>query len=563
MSLTQNRNSNLDVPVIDVSPNIKAAIYARKSILNDNNSIESQISIAKSKIFEKNLILHEIYKDEISSTEFSYDKRSGFTKLLNDAETGLFKTVVVFRRDRLARNVYEFKQIQRIFAKHGVEVIYSNDGEYQNKGSNNCDFVENIIIAMDELEATLIKKRTSAGIIKKRERGEYSSGGKCALFGYGRKIEEPPNSNNKEKQCDIKKNTIYFPVEPQATYVKEIFKRYINLGKEIHYEVYTRNQLLEEIEKLANDMSLKEDPPVYIPTYDIEYIRKHLNDIIENPVYAGYIFKASDAELKDIVVKDSNDEFTVDETKLILCTNVKPILLDRETWDDAVLNRMLTYKARTKTTETYLFKGFLSCSECKKNITLRRDQKADRNKFVCSCGHINILASNLTDKVIEKVISDIFTEDKIKSYMKTKRQLIRDDIKGYTKKLNEIKANQTRDILHLAESISTNSSTKLRNFENELKIINENIEKEDILKSNKVMNQNNLSKLNRSTKYISKIRQLALQNDMKQFFIDNIDKVQNLLSNMIEKVIISAEEPNKEEFEYRIEYGKKYSDRLY
>lgn len=563
MSLTQNRNSNLDVPAIDVSPKLKAAIYARKSILNDNNSIESQISIAKSKVCENNLILHEIYKDEISSTGFSYDKRPGFTKLLNDAEIGLFKTLVVFRRDRLARNVYEFKQIQRILAKHGVKVIYSNDGEYQNKGSNNCDFVENIIIAMDELEATLIKKRTSAGIIKKRERGEYSSGGKCALFGYGRKIEEPPNSNNNEEQCDIKRNTIYFPVEPQATYIKEIFKRYINLGNEIGYEVYTRNQLLEEIEKLANDMSLKEDPPVYIPTYDIEYIRKNLNAIIENPVYAGYIFKASKSKFQDIVFKDSNDKFTVDENQLILCTNVKPILLERETWDDAVKIRRSMFKPKPKIIETYLFKGLLSCSKCEKNITLRRDQNAAHNKFICSCGYINILASNLTAKVIEKVISDIFTQDKINSYMKIKRQLIKGGIKDDNQQLNQIKTNQTRDILHLAESIVTNSSKKLRHYENELKTINDYIEKEDILKSNKVMKQNNLSKLNHSTKYISKIKELALQNDMKEFFIDNIDKVQNLLSNMIEKVIISAEVPCKEEFECQIDYGKKYSDRLY
>ena len=89
-----------------------AAIYARISGKGNSNSIATQIELAKDLLFEKKLVLYEVYTDEESATKLPFHERPGFKKLLADARLGNFKTVIAFRRDRLARNFEDFKEIK-------------------------------------------------------------------------------------------------------------------------------------------------------------------------------------------------------------------------------------------------------------------------------------------------------------------------------------------------------------------------------------------------------------------------------------------------------------------
>ena len=120
---SKNKTSDNYTP----APHEYAAIYARKSTKLENNSIPSQIEIAKRKIEENNLFLYDIYYDEESATKYHPLHRQGFKKLLYDAEMNKFKTVIVYRRDRLARRVENLLEIKQKFKELGIKIIYSND----------------------------------------------------------------------------------------------------------------------------------------------------------------------------------------------------------------------------------------------------------------------------------------------------------------------------------------------------------------------------------------------------------------------------------------------------
>lgn len=56
-------------------------------------------------------------------------------ELIRLIQEGKVKTVIGYKRDRFARNFYEFVDITKIFIKHDVEVIYtaSNEPPFRNK----------------------------------------------------------------------------------------------------------------------------------------------------------------------------------------------------------------------------------------------------------------------------------------------------------------------------------------------------------------------------------------------------------------------------------------------
>jgi DNA invertase Pin-like site-specific DNA recombinase len=111
-------------------PEEYAAIYARKSTKLENNSLKSQASLAREEIKKRNLFVYDVYEDEESATKYHPMHRPEFKRLLYDAMNGKFKTLVVFRRDRLARKVEDLIDIKNFFKKHGRKIIYSNYGEY-------------------------------------------------------------------------------------------------------------------------------------------------------------------------------------------------------------------------------------------------------------------------------------------------------------------------------------------------------------------------------------------------------------------------------------------------
>ena len=68
--------------------------------------------VAKDYLKEKNLLIYNVYTDFDSAKKLSPTKRKGLSKLLADAKAGCFKTVIIYRLDRLVRRYKDWLEIK-------------------------------------------------------------------------------------------------------------------------------------------------------------------------------------------------------------------------------------------------------------------------------------------------------------------------------------------------------------------------------------------------------------------------------------------------------------------
>lgn len=174
-------------------PEKYAAIYARKSIKNQNDSLLAQKQLGMRALEKNELLLYRVYEDEASGRRLPSFKRKGFGELISDARTGYFKTVVTYRHDRLSRDADDWLLIKNEFKRLGIKVIFTDVTEIVPTNTPISNFVENLMITIAELEPNQILKRTMLGIRTKREDGIYNPAGKNkdGLFGYIRISEDP------------------------------------------------------------------------------------------------------------------------------------------------------------------------------------------------------------------------------------------------------------------------------------------------------------------------------------------------------------------------------------
>ena len=72
---------------------------------------------------------------DVSATKLKMNQRPKLVELIKLIQEGKVGKLIVYKRDRLARNFYEFVDLTKIFIKHNVEVVYtaSNEPPFKNK----------------------------------------------------------------------------------------------------------------------------------------------------------------------------------------------------------------------------------------------------------------------------------------------------------------------------------------------------------------------------------------------------------------------------------------------
>ena len=101
-------------------------IYPRKSVYRDNSdSVKVQIQLCKDYagiVYKDKEITFKIYdKDEGFSGKNT--NRPGFQELMADVRAGLLQAVMVYKLDRISRNVQEFSYMYEIFNQYHVSFI--------------------------------------------------------------------------------------------------------------------------------------------------------------------------------------------------------------------------------------------------------------------------------------------------------------------------------------------------------------------------------------------------------------------------------------------------------
>lgn len=138
----------------------KVVVYARVS--SDQQSLEMQLEAAKP-------YLKDYHPDEViylndpgvSATKRKIEERPKLKELLEMIKEGLVDTLIVYQRDRLARNFYEYLEIILLIYTYKVNVIFTATGHLPfNHDLENGIFSEGVFGMMSQIEGMNIVNRT-------------------------------------------------------------------------------------------------------------------------------------------------------------------------------------------------------------------------------------------------------------------------------------------------------------------------------------------------------------------------------------------------------------------
>ncbi|MBF8983980.1 recombinase family protein [Lutibacter sp. B2] len=474
-----------------IQPQDYAAIYARKSITTDNHSISSQIAKGKETLYDKGLVLYNVYSDSESASKFPYNKRKGFCALLSDMEKGKFKTLIVLKRDRLSRRFNEHLQIKQKFRKHGVKIIYSAPGEYSpEKPDSYTDFIENVLMGISEFEAEVVKNRTTTGKAVQREKGIYSTNGNIP-FGF--------TKNTAPYVYSEKYNLV--PHKNESIIAKKIFAEYVSI-----------NCSIEQLTNYAHEIN---DCNRTLNRNKIEYM-------LTNPTYAS-IQRLNDGSF--LFYKNNESKYLIDHNKIKYLTDVKTFL-NKDLWIQAALKYLNSKRCYKKRISNYLFKNLLTCNICKHNVTLSGPYyQCGKNKC------FRVRKDILIDMLLNKILDDILDENTAKTLIDSKIEDLKKENTNLNKQLKD-KQNQKNKLLLYFVKNNTNAdiSNKLNNL----------IKKEEELTEKISSYEDKILVLENIFDEINTIKLLGYRNEIIQYLknVDNVDKAQKALQRLIEKVYI-------------------------
>jgi DNA invertase Pin-like site-specific DNA recombinase len=157
---------NLDFQIAsDLTRPKIVAIYIRVSKLDqhpENQEIELK-QYAQSRSYD----IFDIYEDRISGAK---DTRPGLDRLMQDARAGRFKTVIVWKIDRLGRSVAHMVQVIQEWENLGIDFIITTLGVDTRTPVGKL--VLGVLMQIAEFERELIKERINLGLARARKQGK-------------------------------------------------------------------------------------------------------------------------------------------------------------------------------------------------------------------------------------------------------------------------------------------------------------------------------------------------------------------------------------------------------
>ncbi|WP_408626376.1 recombinase family protein [Alkaliphilus metalliredigens] len=309
----------------------KAALYIRVSTHHqiDKDSLPFQ---------KKELINYSKYVLGVDEYEIFEDAgysgkntdRPKFQEMMSRIRAGEFTHVLVWKIDRVSRNLRDFTEMYDEIKKYNVTFISKN--EQFDTSTAMGEAMLKIILVFAELERKLTAERVYSIMLSRAEKGLWN--GAPVPLGY-----------------DFDEELKFAVVnEEEAKIVKFIFDTY--------EEVKSTGEVKHRLE--ANGIRTKRNG---------HWTTKTISDVIRNPFYVGtyrYNYRYSPhgkirPEEEWVVVEDNH-----------------PAIVSKEQYEK--LNKIMDSNAhgrgtdRTKENHIHVFKGLISCSKCNKNYIASTDR---------------------------------------------------------------------------------------------------------------------------------------------------------------------------------------------
>lgn len=310
---------------------MKIAMYTRVSthhqIDKDSLPLQKQDLINYAK-FALNCEDYEIFEDAGFSAKNT--DRPEYQKMMNKIRNNEFTHLLVWKIDRISRNLLDFCDMYNELKEHNCTFISRN--EQFNTSSAMGEAMLKIILVFAELERKLTGERVKAIMYDRASKGKWN--GAPIPLGY--------KWNDKIKFPEIDDN--------EAATVKLIFEKYAELKTTFG------------VKELLNTNKIK-------TKRNGSWTTKTISDVLRNVFYIGtyrYNYRnGSHGKIKDEkewIIVENNHSAIISKELFKKCNNI----LD----ENAKRNSAL-YRANSK---VHVFAGLIMCGECGHNFNAKQDK---------------------------------------------------------------------------------------------------------------------------------------------------------------------------------------------
>ncbi len=320
----------------------KVAAYCRVSTDSEDqaNSFESQQRYFRQYIeHHPDWELYEVFADEgISGTNTK--KRKEFNRMIACAKEGKFDLIITKEISRFARNTLDSIFYTRELKKHGVAVIFMNDGINTMDGDAELRLAIMSSIAQEESRKT--SERVKWGQKRQMEQGVVFG---RDMLGY-----------------DVKDGKMTIN-EEDAEIVKLIFHKFANEGKGTHViarELHEAGISPMRIKRWSNTAILR-----------VIKNEKYCGDLVQKktitPDFLSHEKKYNHGEEEFVIIKDHHEP-----------------IISRELFEKAnrlLESRALSQEGKAKHSNRYPFSGKIKCGKCGSSFVARYKTRKDGSQY--------------------------------------------------------------------------------------------------------------------------------------------------------------------------------------
>jgi len=315
---------------------VKVAVYARVSTdeQREKQTIETQVEKAKDFCRLHDLEIYDFYLDEGVSGVTPFEERPEGRRLLEDAAQKKFSIVVVYKLDRIGRDILVIRSFLDTIAKYGI-AFRSITEPFDTSTAFGKSFME-LLGVFAGFERSMIIERSKAGMERIAKEGKYTGG----IVPYGYRV-----------------NGEGF-YEPDEELIPGLNISPAEVVRRIYYWLAYEDKTLLWIADKLNSMG--------VPTnYTLSDLRKgkrtknlaslwrpsHIGRLVKNEFYKG-IHRWGKRNHKTGKKTSGQVERKV------------PALVDAKTWELAVEAIKRNRNQNRPDHRVYLFSGLIKCQSC-------------------------------------------------------------------------------------------------------------------------------------------------------------------------------------------------------
>ncbi len=313
----------------------KSAIYIRVSthwqVDKDSLQVQKRELVVYSEMI-LNIPEYEIFEDPGYSAKNT--DRPAYQQMMDRLRTGEFSHLLVWKIDRISRNLIDFANMYAELKSIGVTFVSKN--EQFDTSSAIGEAMLKIILVFAELERKMTAERVSSVMLSRATNGQWNGG----RVPYGYKWDKEAKE---------------FSIEPKEA---RVYDRVLDM--------YEEHQSLLYVAKTLNGEGIK-------PRSGKDWTPTGIHKLLTNPFYAGKYLYNVHAEGDRYKKKDKSEWIVIEDHHVAL--------VDEERYDRINLllkrNRRGGQKpgeSRPKTI-VHIFAGILRCGVCGANMSATQDRR--------------------------------------------------------------------------------------------------------------------------------------------------------------------------------------------